>query len=341
VYKSRDDDSWKLEANPNYWNPDAPYVDSLENVWLVAWTPENTAALLGGVTDWTMWLAPKDGRTIGDNPGINAAFMNSFTQGIIPLNVERKPFDDARVRRAFMLAIDTQALLEVGKDVAALDWGEYFVKGTPYAVKPSLLQDMPGFRPPTEEDIATARQLLVDAGYPNGEGIQTLDLLTRETVSERLWAPAMQAMLKANLNVDTDIRIVDISAVLEEKQQGTFDIAVLAASKSLAGDPSDYLRNAFGLCSGNLCGNNFSRWRSPEFNSLMDKFDVEVDLEKKIALTDQIRDLLLQEVPAIPVSNSEIVYWGWWDHLKGMMPAGSSFFTWYELHKWDNVWLDR
>ncbi|MDP6494601.1 MAG: peptide ABC transporter substrate-binding protein, partial [Dehalococcoidia bacterium] len=77
---------------------------------------------------------------------------------------------------------------------------------------------------------ATARQLLVDAGYPNGEGIQTLDLLTRETVSERLWAPAMQAMLKANLNVDTDIRIVDISAVLEEKQQGTFDIAVLAAS---------------------------------------------------------------------------------------------------------------
>ena len=341
VYVSRDDDSWELEANPNYWNPDAPWVDTLEHIWLVAWTPENTAALLGGNTDWTMWLAPKDGRDIGGNPGLNGARMNSFTQGLIPFNTEAEPFTDKRVRRAFWLAVDEPAIQEATKDVQSLDFGGFFVKGTPFAMTPAQVMATPGMRSPTDEDIAEAQALLAEAGYPNGEGIGKIDLLTREVVSQRIMAPAIQAMLKQNLNVDAEIRIVDISAVLEEMVEGNFDMGVLSASKSLAGDPADYMRNAFGTCAGDLCDNNFSRWRNDEFDSLMRTFEQETDLEKQIGIASQIRDVLFEEMPSIPFSNSEIVYWGWADHLKGLMPPETDFFTWYEFHKWDNVWLDR
>ena len=70
-YVSRNDDQWVQEKNVDYWSPDAPYVDRIEHVWLKAWTPENTAALLGNQTDWAMWLAPKDARDIANRPGLN------------------------------------------------------------------------------------------------------------------------------------------------------------------------------------------------------------------------------------------------------------------------------
>ena len=49
--------------------------------------------------------------------------------------------------------------------------GGWFTDGTPYGLPLDVLKQRKYFRPPTEEDIAEARQLLAEAGYPNGEGI--------------------------------------------------------------------------------------------------------------------------------------------------------------------------
>lgn len=339
-YMSRDDDKWVVEKNVDYWNPNAPYVDRIEHVWLVAWTPQNTAALLGGQTDWTMWLAPKDGRNIADNEGFNQARMHSFTAGTVNLNVEHEGLDNPLVRRAMMLAVDAPILVETVKDIIGIEWGEFFVAGTPYALSSSESAKIPGIRSPTEEDLAEAKRLMAEAGYPDGEGFPTLDLLTRETPDQRTQMPALQAMLLERLGIKGEIRLSDVSQYIEDTVDGNYDVA-LGSSKSLAGDPSDYFRNAYGVCGEQLCDNNFSRWRNDEFNQLMREFELELDLDKRIAITNDLRTLLLQEAPAIPTINSEIVYWGWNDDVKGMMPNDSDFFTWYELHKWDNVWLDR
>ena len=77
------------------------------------------------------------------------------------------------------------------------------------------------------------------------------------------------------------------------------------------------------------------------FPHLIDQLALSTDQVERLALSDDIFDLLLREVPAIPKTGSEITYWGYWDHLKGMMPADNDFYGFYELHKWDNVWLDR
>jgi len=349
VYKSRDDDKWVQEANPNYWNENAPYVDRLEHIWFRAWTPENTAALIGGRTDWTMWLAPKDGRNIGDNPGISQGRMHSFTVAGMNFNTAKegdvgKFLSDKKVRRAMMLAMDAPVIVDMLKDINGLMWGGFFVAGTPYALTQSELQSVPGLRSPNAEDMAEARQLLADAGYPEGAGSPTLDLITRETPDQRLMMPAVQAMM-AGIGISSEIRIADASGYIEDMQFGKFDIG-FSASKSLAGDPGDYFKNMYGICEGDaatgkLCDNNHSMWRHQGFNDLLNKLDAEVDMATRLAYAADLRTILLDEAPLAPTMNSEVVYWGWSDNLKGMMPDDSDFYTWYELHKWDNVCLNR
>jgi len=115
----------------------------------------------------------------------------------------------------------------------------------------------------------------------------------------------------------------------------------LAVSKSLAGEPADVLKGLYGVCGQNLCSENVVRWRNEEFNQLLRKFELEVDLQKRLELSRQIRDVLTREVPGIFLGNSETVFWGWRNYLKGIMPPNSDFYTWYEFHRWDTAWLDK
>ena len=340
MYVSRDEDQWIQEANPNYWNPNAPYVDGIRHVWLTAWSAENTASLLGGITDWNMWLAPKDGRDISKHPGINAIRMNVAAGGGIALNNERLYFQDRRVRIAFALVIDGEALLDAHKDIAGRKYGAFFMNGTPYARDRTVLESTPGLRRPTPEDIAEAQRLLADAGYPNGEGMPVLDLLTRETPDDRIIKPLVQAMLKEHLNIDSEVRVVDASGIAEEAFAGNFDIYGAGAFATVP-DPAIYIRTMLGRCGEDLCDGNTSRYDSDELNALLDEMDAELDFEKRLAIADRMWDHFVREMPFVPTSAGETVYWGYWDHLKGMMPADSDFYAGYELHKWDNVWLDR
>ena len=341
IYKSRDDDQWVQEANPNYWNPNAPYVDSVRHVWAVARSPEMSAAILGGITDWAQFIADKDGRDIGDRPGMNGARQHLQIIHGIGLNHNRAPLDDVRVRRAFMLVLDQQALLEALKDTKGLGFGEMFIGGTPYALPTATLAQMKGYRHPTDEDIAEAQGLLADAGFPNGDGFPTLDVLTRAIATQRITTPLIQGMLKQHLNVNTDIRIVDASAWTDQSFAGNFDIQPEVSIFALVADPVLYLRGFLGLCDGEPCPSNQVRFKSVDFNDLLDQMAAETDEMKRIAIADKIREFVNREVPYIPVDSSETVYHGWWDHLKGTMPPDSDFVANYELHKWDNAWLDR
>lgn len=341
-YVERNDDHWVMEKNVDYWSPDAPYIDGIEHIWLKAWTPENTAALLGGQTDWAMWLAPKDGKDIGNRQGLNSIRQHLLIWHGVPLNNLRKPFDDKRVRQAVALVLDQQALLDTTADVkATLFGGGWFTDGTPYGLPLEELKQKKYFRHPTPEDIAEAQALLVEAGYPDGQGIPTLDLVTRETINQRIRAPAIQAMLKENLNIDTEIRVVDVSAHGEEIKAGNYDISVEGGAWAFIPDPAFYIKELFGRCGDRLCDNNTAFYDNPELDAMIRAMELELDQAKKIEMSRELSDFLDQEMPWVPLDTTEITYWGYWDHVKGLMPANSDFYANYELHKWDYVWLDR
>ena len=74
---------------------------------------------------------------------------------------------------------------------------------------------------------------------------------------------------------------------------------------------------------------------------MMEKMDKETDPDKQFQLSRDFWDLLNEEMPSIPLDTSEITYWGYNDDVKGFMPRDSDFYTNYEFHKWDAIWLDR
>ncbi|MBI50845.1 MAG: hypothetical protein CL781_05895 [Chloroflexi bacterium] len=341
MYVERTDDHWIQDANPNYWNPDAPYVDRIEHIWLKAWSPANTAALLGGRTDWNMWVAPKDAKTLNAKPGFNSISQHLLIKHVIPLNNAKPPFDDKRVRQAVALVLDQQALLDITKDVkATLFGGGWFTDGTKFGVPADQLKDYKYFRSPTPEDIAEAKQLMADAGYPNGEGIPKLDMTTRELINQTMRAPAIQALLKNHLGIETEIKIYDSSQHGEELRVGNFHIAPEGGAWAFL--PGTYIhKQLFGTCGDAPCSGNFVGYQNPDFDAWITKFDQETDPDKQFQLSREFWDFINEEMPSVPLDTTEITYWGYNDDVKGLMPAGSDFYTNYEFHKWDAIWLDR
>ena len=145
-----------------------------------------------------------------------------------------------------MLVIDQQALLEALKDTKGLGFGEMFIGGTPYALSTGTLAQTKGYRHPTDEDIVEAQGLLADAGFANGDGFPTLDILTRAIATQRITTPLIQGMLKQHLNINSDIRIVDASAWTDQSFAGTFDVNPEVSVFALVADPVLYLRGLLG-----------------------------------------------------------------------------------------------
>src|SRR5215203_2983523 len=117
------------------------------------------------------------------------------------VNTAREPFDDVRVREALALAIDRE---RISRDD---------LQGATEAAEKFLPEAMSGEKPVVEKtellehDVNKARDLLADAGYPNGEGFPAIRLLINRNEQQRIVANSIAAMWRAALNIETEIVI--------------------------------------------------------------------------------------------------------------------------------------
>ena len=83
--------------------------------------------------------------------------------------MDKKPFDDARVRRALSLALDRYEMVKTLGPLTGLDSiAGPMPPGTPWTLSPEELQGLPGFGKDHEANLREAKRLLAEAGYPNG-----------------------------------------------------------------------------------------------------------------------------------------------------------------------------
>ncbi len=337
-YVSRNDEVWVQERFEDYWDPSKPYVDRIEHIWLVAWTPELSAALLSGVVDWGMWLDPKLGNAIrnGEKEGLKGLRWVLPNVGGMVFNTLRAPYDDKRVRKAISIAISQPDIDEATKDLRESALGDWFMFGTPFAMTPAELAATPGLRAPTDEDITMAQGLLADAGYPNADGFPTVTLVTRETPDQKIMNAAIQAMLKQHLNIDAVIELADISVHGEKLRKQEFDFSTNAGYTVGLTDPAAYIVAGLGTCGDRPCDQNFGQWENAAFDDLIGQLTDEGDQGARIAIVDEMREILLDEWPLMPMGPS-LQYWGWSENLLGIVPG--DFSGHYDLHTWDDVWF--
>jgi len=326
-----DKEVWVMEKNPHYWNKGLPYIDRLEIYHLPPFSPELGAALLAGKLDYARLLDPVTARKVQETPGMTATdFYQSVIQAVW-VNTEKKPLHDPRIRRAMHLVFDRPVLVDVVKDVAPMMVGGFIYPFSEWATPTEELSKRLGYQKDPKAAIQEARRLMAEAGYPHG--LKNLDFLVREAATFKLWAVAIQAMLKEALNIETNLRTVQISAWFDEAQAGNFDLAISAIVSTLM-DPSDYF-NAWYAKDG---PQNYSKWSNDQFQALVQQIDRETDTMKRKVLVRQAEEIMENDPPLLPVSYEKI-YDGWYNYVKGHNPY--HIFGIYDVVRWDTVWLDK
>lgn len=225
-------------------------------------------------------------------------------------NVNRKPFDDARVRRAFALAIDRSLIVNKvtkGGEVPALN----FVPPDPIGYQPQVYW---------QEDVAEAQRLLAEAGYPDGKGFPVFSLLYNTHDNHQKVALAIQQMLKKNLNIDIQ---------LENKEWKVYMIARKNLEHDIvrAGWIADYIdpSNFFDILRS-YAGNNNTGWKNSTYDGLMDKIAATSDPAQRNELFEQANHLLAEEMPVLPLyyySDINLVntaVQGWYDNVMHFHP---------------------
>jgi len=326
----RDKEIWIQERNPDYWNKGLPLVDKLEIYHFLPFTPELGATFLSGRVDYARLLDPVTWRKAKEMPGVTAANFNQSVIQAFWMNMEKnKALADKRVRRAIHLAMDRPTLIEVVKDAAPMQVGGFVYPFHEMSTPRAELEKKLGYQKDVKPAVQEARKLMQAAGY--GQGLKNLDFCVRDIPTFKLWAVAIQAMLKEHLNIECNLRVVQISQWFDEAAAGNFDLAISAIVSTLM-DPSDI----FSAWYGKDGPQNYGSWTNPAFHELASQIERELDDNKRKPLVRKAEDILESDPPLIPICYEQI-YDAWYNRVHGQNP--STYFGIYDVVRWDNVWL--
>ena len=202
------------------------------------------------------------------------------------LNIKTPQLQDRRVRRALGMAIDREKLVEnitKGGQIPAYTMTPPGTMG--YYPKSTLAFDPEG-----------AKNLLSEAGYPNGEGFPAIEILYNTNEGHRKIAVALQEMWKEYLNIDIKLLNQEWKVYLATESAGDYQISRGGWIGDYV-DPNNFL-DMF-LCGG---GNNRTGWCNEEYDRLiLEVAPSQSSHEERLAVFQQAETMLLNDMPIIPV----------------------------------------
>lgn len=284
-----------LRANQHY-VAGPPPIDEIR--WVGAVEGDSVSAFVNDELDLTQvagfdatWMAYD--RELG--PRLHAA--EPLTISYFGFDTTQPPFDDARVRRAFALALDRERLVPLSEGNAAQAAGSL----VPPAIWPA------GFVPEIESDPDRARGLLEDAGYEDPAGLGTIVVNANGLFVE----PAV-AVWREELGVDIAIETMDFGSFLDVID--TRRSAQIFTINWIADYASPHALYGLLLEPGAL--SNYGDWRDEEFTTLLDAAAAVPEDEVGPAY-DAVERHVTDAAPVIPWSYGET----WWlvaDGLRGL-----------------------
>src|SRR5262249_31072545 len=176
--------------------------------------------------------------------------------------------------------LDKHVLVDVVKDVAPMMVGGFVYPFHELSTPAAELQTRIGYQKDPTAAVQEAKKLMAEAGQAGG--IKGPNFLVRDAATYKLWAVAIQSMLKDTLNIECTLRTVQISQWFEEVAAGNFDLGIGAIVSTLM-DPSDY----FSAWYGKDGPQNYSKWTNPGFHELARQIERELDDAKRKPMVRQ------------------------------------------------------
>ena len=237
----------------------------------------------------------------------------------VSLNLQRDAFKDAKVRKALSLAIDRDYVANT------IMQGTYSTADS--IVGPGIVDEngyfhdngnAPYISADYEANMAEAKKLLEEAGYPNGEGYPTIEYSTNDSGYHVPLAEYLQQVW-GDLGITLTISKMEWSAFTAARRAGEYDVARNGWVMDY-NDPSNMLDL---FCTDN--GNNDGKYSNPDFDAAIDASRV-ADSAEHFAQLHKAEDILMEDTGCLPIAYYND-YWLQSSSLKGIWH--SPYGYWY------------
>ena len=277
----------EVTRNPHYWGAAQVALDGVVFHPVENLTTEENMFRTGRL-HVTSSLSPDRLKWYRTNQPQVLSVHPSFSTYYYVFNTKKSPYDNPKVRQALSMAIDRESIVKL------------VTRGGEIAANRFTPENVPGYQTSTSLpfDPIRAKQLLKEAGYPNGKGMPVIQLLYNTHEMHLRIAEAVQRMWQQNIGVQVALHNQEWKVYLNTRNQGNFEVARAGWIGDYL-DPGNFLEL---FISHN--GNNDSGWHNEEYDALMSQAEFSADSQSRAELLSEAEALLIKEMPLIPIFTS-------------------------------------
>lgn len=298
-----------LEANPDYYQEGLPANDGIRfinygdaNTALLDYREGNIDFLFSFPSGQRDAIIGEFGDEFNEKPGLHVRYWGfNMEDGYLA--------DKPLVRLAMAKALDKATAWDVFEEGARFPASLGFLPPSMPASTPSMVYDY---------NLEESASLLEEAGFPGGEGLETIQIYLLESISTEaqvvVWAEALD-----QLGIPYEFVIEDGSTYWDNIVTDAADVFTNGWAAGLI-DPSDVFDYLV------LNGNGSMRYDNPEVNELLLQARVELDESVRNELYQQVHDIVMEDVIVIPSAYSK-VSWLQKPWVSGFVPGGGGTYT--------------
>ena len=283
-----------LEANDAYWGG-RPVLDRV----IFRAIPNNSVRLLelqNGNLHVMEFPNPDDLPEIQRDARLELLMQSGLNVGYLAMNMDKPPFDNLKVRQGINHAINKAAIVE------------QLYQGTAIPAKVPIPPTLWSYDD-TIEDVpynpALAKQLLAEAGYPNGfeTTLWALPVPRPYIPDGRMLAAALQSDLR-NVGIKAEIVTFDWVTYLEKTRNGGHDMALLGWLAD-TGDPDTFFFPLLSKTAAEKPAWNIAFYRSDEMQTVLEQARTSTMQAERIALYQQAQAIFHSDAPWVPIAHAQ------------------------------------
>jgi len=278
--------TYELEKNPNYWDKDLPYLDGI--VFYPMADPNVAAqALIAGQIHLNRGLGVPPLDLFEGYSDIRIVGVPTTLVWRLVLNGRQfEPFRDPRVREAITLAIDRDAMLEIGTEGRGVISGWMHPDGA-WPLPEERVRQARGFGKDKAADIERAKQLLAEAGFPNGFDVELLAFALGTPTTQSLVADQL-----GQIGIRVNVQNLQLSEYVQRVVAREFQMSLGFNAPWVDEPKSTFASWITKDEQASLTG----LW-SDELIELYQQIDRELDLQRRKELTNEL-DFRSLDAPA-------------------------------------------
>ena len=198
--------------------------------------------------------------------------------------------------------------------------------GMPKEMLPTLL----GHSPDRQKNLAEAQELMKKAGYGPDKTLK-IKVSTRNIAIYRDPAVILIDQLK-QIYIEGELEPIDTTVWYTKLARGDYQVGMNLTGVGIDDPDVNFYENYY-----STSDRNYSRYKNPEVDKLIDQQSAEVDREKRKKLVWQIEKALADDV-ARPITDYNVANTCWDPKVKGVLLQVNSIYNGW---RFEDVWLDK